>query len=213
MKAYAKAMMIIVSATSLASCGHRWVSPRSTNPLIEDRIGFRSTDDPGMSVLASRADRRTILIFGEGKVCAEPSPDVAEAIYQQTVAELAVKEGLNAAAGSVLQTAIQQLTRRSQGLDFYRSGVFALCLMHYNGHIKSEKNYLERYDELLDTAAKLTLAEIEKLPEIAQTITQVSTPAQPVGGRISAPAAEPKTAESEAEDANPADDQAAADQP
>lgn len=209
MRAYGRAVMIIVAAISLSSCGHRWVSPRSTNPLIEDRVGFRSADDPGMPVLASRADRRTILIFGERKVCAEPSPDVAEAIYQQTVAELAVKEGLNAAAGSVLQTAIQQLTRRSQGLDFYRSGVFALCLMHYNGHITSEKSYLERYDELLDTAAKLTLAEIERLPEIAQTITQVSTPAQPVGGRISAPAAEPKPVESEAADANPADDQTA----
>ncbi|WP_299194916.1 hypothetical protein [uncultured Erythrobacter sp.] len=161
-------------AFTLSGCGNRFFSPRSTNPLIEDRVRLGGTENGKMSVLTSRADRRTILVFGERQVCAEPSPDVAEAVYSQAAGELAAK-GVNVGASQTLQTAVMQLTRRSQGLEMYRSGSFVNCMMYYNGALTADQ-YVDRMDRLFQETVKLTREEIEHLPEIASTILQVSNP-------------------------------------
>lgn len=169
-----KNLVILVSALALTGCGHRYIHSRATNPLIEDRVRMGHTDEKKMSVLTSRADRRTILVFGENAVCAEPSPDVAEAIYQQTAAKLAA-EGVNAGFDQTTQTALLQLSRRSQGLDFYRSGSFVNCLMHYNG-IFNREEYIAANESLLARALILTTAELDKLPAIYKNVVQVTSP-------------------------------------
>lgn len=132
------------------------------------------TEKQKMSVLTSRADRRTILVFGPEKVCAEPSPDVAEAVYSQTTAELAAK-GLNVGVGSTLQTALMQLTRRSQGLDFYRTGAFVNCMMLYNRAIDASE-YREAMTDLLKLSVDLTKAEMANLPQIMASVASVTNP-------------------------------------
>lgn len=132
------------------------------------------TEAQKMSVLTSRADRRTILVFGPGKVCAEPSPDVAEAVYSQTTAELAAK-GINVGVGSTLQTALMQLTRRSQGLDFYRTGAFVNCMMHYSGTMEAAE-YRQAMSKLLDVSVDLAKAEMANLPQIMATVAGVTNP-------------------------------------
>lgn len=172
MKHSVRSAFVIVSIGLLLSgCGHRYITSRSTNPLIEDRVRLGHSDQQKMSVLTSRADRRTILLFGPGQVCAEPPPDVAEAVFSQAVAEISTKN-INAGIGSTLQTALLQLTRRSQGLDYYRTGAFVNCMMHYTGALTRDE-YVAAMDKLLDESVKLTMAEIEHLPDIASSPVQV----------------------------------------
>ncbi|MFN0046681.1 MAG: hypothetical protein ACKVOS_09455 [Sphingorhabdus sp.] len=168
--------LVFLSSCSLLlnACGNRYFSPRSVNPLIEDRVRMGPSSADKMSVLTSRADRRTILIFGPGKVCAEPSPDVAEAISSQAIATLEAKD-VKLSAGQSLQTAILQLTRRSQGLEFLRSTSFVYCMMHYNGAIERSE-YLALMNRAFEQSVALTLSEIKNLPSIANSAAQISNP-------------------------------------
>ncbi|SEH17714.1 hypothetical protein SAMN05428974_2303 [Sphingopyxis sp. YR583] len=164
----ASAILLVVGG-----CGSRHFSSRSTNPLIEDRVRMGDSGEQKMSVLTSRADRRTILVFGEEKICAEPSPDVAEAVYSQTAASAAQKE-TKVEFSSTLQTALMQLSRRSQGLDFYRTGAFVNCMMYYNGVFKDRAEYAAEMAELRETSIALTEKELAHLPEIMKAVVQVS---------------------------------------
>lgn len=166
-------MMVLASVSLfINACGNRYFSPRSSNPLIEDRVRMGPSSQDKMSVLTSRADRRTILIFAPGKACAEPSPDVAEAISSQAIANLEAKD-VKLSAGQSLQTAIMQLSRRSQGLEFLRSTSFIYCMMHYNGAI-SPSEYRSLMEAALEKSVMLVEAEISHLPKIAETTLQVA---------------------------------------
>ncbi len=168
-------IICVVSIGAVVSgCGSRHFSSRPTNPLIEDRVRMGPSGGQKMSVLTSRADRRTILVFDKEEICAEPSPDVAEAVYSQTVAELATKT-VNVAAGSTLQTALMQLSRRSQGLDFYRTGAFVNCMMYYNKAL-TQPEYVREMKELREKAMALTEKEIGSLPLIMTAVAQVANP-------------------------------------
>lgn len=170
----AKMTLCVVVLFPISGCGNRYIAPRVTNPLIEDRVRMGHSDQQKMSVLTSRADRRTVLVFGPQKVCAEPPPDVAEAIHSQAAVELATK-GYKMAAGSSLQTALMQLTRRSQGLEFYRTGAFVHCMMNYNGKL-GDPEYVHAMSELLKLSMELAEKEMANLPSILTTIAQVQNP-------------------------------------
>lgn len=104
--------LVIISA-ALSGCGHRYIAIRATNPVIEDRVRAGPSNQVKMSVVSTRADRRTILIMDRERLCAEPPPDVAEAVASQTVARLST-QGVGAGVGTSLQTALLQLAQRSQ---------------------------------------------------------------------------------------------------
>ena len=113
-------------------------------PVIEDKVG------ENFGVLAVTAERRAI-IFGRkgvnaGRICAEPSPDVAESLVSslKVIAEASAKRGdLEAKAGfefgKTLATAISTLFVRSQGIQFMRDSTYALCQAHLNGDRKSTR--------------------------------------------------------------------------
>ena len=164
--------LLLMSCILLNSCGQREFSPRSTNPLIEDRVRLGDSTNHKMSVLTSRADRRTILVLAPGKVCAEPSPDVAEAVFAEAKAKAEVGK-VKVEGGSTLQTAIMQLTRRSQGLDYIRSSSFIYCMMWYNKVI-DEKDYISAMSTAFKESVRLTELEIKNLPEIAKATLQVA---------------------------------------
>ena len=114
-----------------------------------------------MSIVSTRADRRTILIVDQDRICAEPPPDVAEAFSSQMIAKLATdKVGL--AAGSAVQTALMQLAQRSQGLEYFRTASFVFC----NMYVINQKITLEQYNWYMANAAaeavKLMAQQIEK---------------------------------------------------
>jgi hypothetical protein len=146
-----------------------------------------------MSVLSTRADRRTILILAPDKLCAEPSPDVAEAISAQAKVDLQAK-GVSLGAGSSIQTAIQQLTRRSQGLDMFRTSAFVYCNLFINKAISPEE-YRDKVFAAYTTSVALIEKELQNLPEIAQALQVVGTTELKLQTAADTAAAEKTTAE------------------
>ena len=167
------------SMSLLSACGTSLFADLKTNPVIEDRI----SDAAG--TLATTAERRLVLLpldpANRGKFCAEPSPDAAESIASTFRAALeaeasAKSEGVDAAGklkaefARNLLTSVAAHTRRTQGLQFYRDGVFAYCQARMNGFMNHDE-YRVAMQFLRQEAVKLIDAEIKtdnwgKLPTV-----------------------------------------------
>lgn len=184
---------MLVIGLAASACGHRYIASRVTNPLIEDRIRAGAKSEQKMSVLTTRADRRTILVLGPKRICAEPPPDVGEAVSAQAIAELAAR-GFSAGYGTSSATAVLPLSQRSQGLETFRSASFVYCNMWLNG-VLDEPQYREVMNDAFWASVMLTHHQIEK----------DNLPAIPVG--IGAPisaAANPDTPQPPAKPPTPA---------
>lgn len=140
-----------------------FTSPKE-HPAIEDKIG------ENFGVLSVTAERRAI-IFGRaganaGRICAEPSPDVAESLVSslKVIAEATAKRGdIEAKAGfefgKSLATAVSTLFVRSQGIQFMRDSTYALCQAHLNGML-TEAQFLVEYTRISNLAYVLIEKEI-----------------------------------------------------
>lgn len=170
-------LSILMSSVVLAGCGNRFFSPRASNPLIEDRVRAGDSPEQKMSVLSTRADRRTILIWGPKKTCAEPAPDVGEAVSAQIIAELTARSA-SAGFGSSSATAILPLVNRSQGLQFYRDSFFMGCLLWANG-VMNEEQYRTFLSAAFKEAVSLTKTQIDKnnLPALGSGLSSPTPPA------------------------------------
>lgn len=168
----ARLVLVPVIATSLVACSA--FTPPKEKPVIEDSVGSR------IGTLATTAERRMVLVhFKNDHVCAESSPDVAEAINSsiRAAAEASVKStGADEAkvSGEIakqLATSINTLFVRTQGLQLFRDGSFTLCQARMNGDIE-KATFASKFDALLDRAVDLIKLEI---PEISKRITQQMT--------------------------------------
>lgn len=169
--------MLIISF--LFGCGHSWFSDPKTNPVIEDKVGLASKEVLG--TLATTAERRTVIVKlidtpdgnDIGKFCAEPPPDVGENIVSQIGLMLEAQGKLTPPAGEpgsegkgkidfnkLLQTTIQALVKRSQGLQLYRDGMYNYCQAYLNGAFQNESEYKNKLDELLWRAYQLIWMEL-----------------------------------------------------
>lgn len=148
----------------LAGCS-AFTSPKE-QPVIEDKVGG------SIRTLAVTAERRAI-IFGDkngqrttDQICAEPSPDIAESLVSslRAVAEATVNKGVaettaNFEINKTLATAIATLFTRSQGVQFFRDNMYALCQAHMNGAIDKEKFGVE-FTRISNLSATLIRKEI-----------------------------------------------------
>ena len=163
----------LLSSFALAGCGTRYFSFRTTNPVIEDRV---RAGKESISVVSTRADRRTVLIVNQDRICAEPPPDVAEAIASQTAAKVATtKVGVEGATS--VQTALLQLAQRSQGLEFFRTASFVYCNMFVINRKMTREQYNWFMSQAAAEAVKLMARQIDKgsLPASGGTV-QVNNP-------------------------------------
>ena len=133
-----------------------------------------------------QADGSTLTVNEAGKelvVCAEPAPDVAEALAASLSASASASrsenEKVEAALERQLATSIGALVKRSQGLQFFRDGVFALCQGSMNG-INNPKVIAEEFEALRLNAVKLIEKEI--MTEAWNTPVQVTIAAPNLTG-------------------------------
>ena len=164
-----KIFITLLFLVSFSGCGTWILSYPSTNPVIEDKVGRFLQETVG--TLAVKADRRIIVVKleDEAKFCAEPPPDVAENLTKElaVVMEAEAQEPQSGVGGSGkldlkdnLTTKIQELVKRTQGVDIYRTGMYALC-QHYLNEGLTASELKESSDQLLVTAEKLILKELE----------------------------------------------------
>jgi len=159
-------MTIIYFGLTLSGCGTSYFIEPKSNPVIEDKIGGL------IGTLATTAERRIVLVpydgENKGKFCAEPSPDTAEALASTFSAALDAsasvqgkgQASLKAELAKSLLTSVAALTKRSQGLQFFRDGMFALCQSRMNNFIDN-KGYLEQLILLRTVSQTMIMKELE----------------------------------------------------
>lgn len=134
-------------------------------PILEDKLGIAGQEMIG--TLATSSDYRVIYVRldDSAKLCAESSPDTAQQISSAVAAAARGKVlGSDASAaefGKNFALVAKQIFVRSQGVQLYRDGAFALCNMHVNGQITGDE-YVGEMRDLRLTAQQLIQAEIDK---------------------------------------------------
>lgn len=178
------------------------LTPPKEKPVIEDKVGDR------MGTIATTAERRIVLIdLKKDHFCAEAAPDVAESLNSsiRIAAEYASKtasgpeRSASAEIARNLSTSVSTLFSRTQGIQLFRDGTYALCQANLNGAIKDEE-FKFRFDKLLAETSKLI--ELE-LPLVAARIAQNAV------AQSQSAAAEARTAATKAEAAAAAAEKAA----
>lgn len=153
------------------------------DPVIGTTVG------PDIHAVATRADRRLVITAqmkptpagNDRAVCAEPSPDAIASLAASVNASLSgtrADDSFAAQRAAALATATSGLVKRSQGLQFYRDGIFALCQGAMNGLRREEDiAYLRTaYATLQQDAKDLILAEIQSQGWHTQTIPVIAAP-------------------------------------
>ena len=157
-------MLLPLLAIAVSGCSSLTGAPP---PVIKKELA------KDVVTLSAKAERRFIVASTSDdknlRVCAEPSPDVAEAI------SAAVRAGIEASgsSGSVtdakakaeiaqsVATSVAALTKRSQGLQYLRDGTYAICQGAMSGAVKGNRNaILKFYKKLLENSKQLIMAEI-----------------------------------------------------
>ena len=158
-----RCLLPLCLASTLAACSA--FTPPKEKPIIEDKVGEQ------VGTLATTAERRIVLVnLKNGDFCAEPSPDVAEAINSsiRAAAEASAKTngGVDAkVSGEVarqLATSIGSSFLRTQGIQLFRDGSFALCQARMNNNIKPD-DYSQKFDRLLKDSVDLIRLELPYL--------------------------------------------------
>ena len=156
----------------LTGCGVSWFTEPKTNPVIEDRVGTPLYGEGELiGTLATTAERRIVLTSlkgaNAGKFCAEPSPDTAESLLASfkasidasATAKSSAQASLKGEFARSLATSFGALTRRTQGLQFYRDGAYALCQARMNGYIAPEE-FVAQFNDLRQQSFRLISQEV-----------------------------------------------------
>jgi hypothetical protein len=128
---------------------------------IAEKVGGKVGGEVG--TIAVTGDRKMVIVrpglWEAGKFCSEPAPYVDESVAAKIVTMLeADRVGVRGA--TALANSVQELFRRSQGVQLYRDGMYALCQAAVNNTLTPEE-FKKQSDELLKQAAKLVEKELE----------------------------------------------------
>ncbi len=154
------------------------------DPVISSSIG------PDVHALATGAERRLVVAartdavvpkekIGTGidaittyeihpnralLVCAEPSPDAVQALAASISAKIennaTANQNAKAELARDISTSVGVVLKRSQGLQFFRDGIFALCQGSMNG-LRDPEAIAHQFEQLRKTSAELIMAEIK----------------------------------------------------
>lgn len=166
-----------IATLSLSGCAS-YFTPRP--PVIEDKVGLQGKETIG--TLATAPDYRVVYVRldEKSKLCAEAPADAGAQFGSTFAAALAAPLGgtkeINLETKAGLAVAMKQLFKRSQGIQLYRDGSFALCNLYLNDGI-SKEDYLHELQELRKTAFTLIEKEIPYLEKI--TIDPIAVPIAP----------------------------------
>lgn len=133
-------LVLLVSATLVSGCAST-VGTFFNRPVVEDSV------KEAVSTVSLAADRRTVVVVTEGtnrtKFCAEPPPDTATGLKTELDAALEAKAAKAEVEGKgsvkdKFETTVVVIAERTAALDFFRTGVYALCQYHLNGAVPRE---------------------------------------------------------------------------
>tara|TARA_B100000315_G_scaffold217965_1_gene218934 strand:+ start:9784 stop:10653 length:870 start_codon:yes stop_codon:yes gene_type:complete len=182
-------VLALISSFIFSGCGAAWFVHPEENPIIEDKVGSSKPSGHELGTLATTSERRIVLVKmqGEqkGKFCAEPSPDTADNLASSLslLVEAQIKKPEAQGSGKseiskTLATTVEKLGVRSQGVQFFRDGMYNLCQAYLNQAV-TEPQFLDLTRELRDKAADLITVELKyKDSIVAEPPQQLKTPEQ-----------------------------------
>lgn len=177
-----RTLIAVLSIASLSGCASYFTA---RPPVIEDKVGISGREMVG--TLATSADYRVVYVRldPQAKLCAEAPADAGAQFGQTFATALSAPTGstppLSVEAKTGLAVAMKQLFKRSQGIQLYRDGTFALCNLYLNGGVTAAEYFVE-LKELRKTAAHLIEKEIPYLEKI--TIDPILIPVAPSSSDI-----------------------------
>lgn len=163
---------------------------RGPAPVIDQSVGGSAlwASQNAMGALATTASYRTVNVVTNahtfGGFCPEPPPDVAQSIFNSISASIQAEavDGSNKSAKisaeqmSELAEKIAPLIRRTQGLQFYRDGMYYICVAYLNSRYLSGEQHsgmaltkselMAEMGALRQQAYKLMLTEVQHLDPI-----------------------------------------------
>lgn len=154
-------------------------------PVVEDKVGLWGRETVG--TLATSPDYRVVYVQLEdgAKLCAEAPADAASqfasSFANSLSAPIANGKELSVEARAGIAVAMKQLFKRSQGVQLYRDGSFALCNLYLNGGIRAI-DYLVELQELRKSTVGLISQEIPYLEKI--TFDPITVPVSPELGNL-----------------------------
>ena len=134
----------------------------------EDRERENVAYRMAMTSNVTPADQYVFERYRAHHYCAEPSPDVSQDLITQLAAEFG-EGGLGLAGQLDSASGIESLFHRSQGVQLFRDGLFALCQAHHNGAVGAEEyglfiaSLIERTSYLI--ALELAMAPARENPQ------------------------------------------------
>ncbi len=175
----------------LTGCGTSMFVHPLENPIIEDKVGYSSifSDKEELGTLATTSQRRIVLVklkgTNIGKFCAEPSPDAADnlastlsIVLKAQIEKADVSGSAGAEFDKTLATTVEKLGVRSQGVQFFRDGMYSLCQSFLNQAITAQE-FNSTYIELMKVSANLIEVELKyKDSIIAAPAKQIKTTEQ-----------------------------------
>lgn len=176
----------IVFFMAVAGSGCSFLISPAELPIIEDH-----SHSGRVTTLATIPSRRLVILTEQKKnsgnimICAEPSADVSDNIVSSFSAAIkapATSEKASVEMARSLSSTAEHLFTRTQGLQFYRDGMYNLCQALVNRAIDG-KMFRKKADDLLNKATTLMLAEIPYLHSVK--------PKKPVGSIPKDPAPQP----------------------
>ena len=188
---------IAIIAASLTLFGCKFFIPPQGHPVLDDRIGGGIFTQPKYVQFATTPERRVVLMnlnLETPHMCAEPSPDASEDLSYSLSAALSAKKTdtkVDASIAGALQSVSNQLFTRTQGVQFYRDGMFSLCMAYMNGVVNRQEDYIQLSTELRNQAFVLIQQEI---PVMADIIKQKKSGTPPPAEKAAADASAAATA-------------------
>lgn len=148
----------------------------------------------GKTVIIDGTKREVLTVREKGAlvVCAEPSPDALEALSASVAARIEAARGQDLQAKAELTrditTSVGSVLKRSQGLQLFRDGVFALCQGSMNG-LRTPELIAKEFRNLTNQSAELIMMEIKSdgwnatpVIKVSATPAPAPTPALPPKG-------------------------------
>lgn len=168
-----KILTALMAAAGLGISGCQSLGPSATDPVSSLTFGPNTSGGVGEAI-AVTAKRRIVIVMvkpkdGErGRYCAEPPPDVSPELLEQIKAMVDAdaklgqeQPGKGKAEGPKTYLEIaQRLVRRTQGVQWFRDGLYSLCQLYVNDAIK-EADVKHAFEELVKTSSELIKIELK----------------------------------------------------
>lgn len=149
-------LLVTMAALCLALAGCAVNPAVGVHPIALNQPTIVTTDASARAIImVPRTDGRIM-------VCSEPSPDVAMSAVARMLAQVKLDNpNVDAKAQLEFQTAVIDLSKRSQFLQFQREALFRLCEQGMNQNLSTEQIF-QLYQQAMQTSLKLAEAELTK---------------------------------------------------